>query len=310
MTTSDTDAKSRDRVSPMEPRIYAHCWTLLPVMDAVEAARFAADNGFQGLEVLCNPLDFWPGMIAEATLAELAAIGRGEGLGFSLYACSTVNAATGLAELRTLNDDTMERILDVCGEIGSTVLCIHPGTIDEFDYLGRQGVPFPTERFDREDLLREGHRRAVEAITGWADLAAPIGVTIVVENDVHVPHTAAPTAESLAALVKAAGRPNIKVNFDTGHAFIGAGLLEELDVLKPHIGHFHLDDNSTPRASEHLPLGEGAVDFPSIAEFLATANAALSLEIYAPDRPVEATLTSRDYILGVIASARPSATPS
>ena len=58
MTTSDTDAKSRDRVSPMEPRIYAHCWTLLPVMDAVEAARFAADNGFQGLEVLCNQLDF------------------------------------------------------------------------------------------------------------------------------------------------------------------------------------------------------------------------------------------------------------
>jgi sugar phosphate isomerase/epimerase len=249
-------------------------------------------------------------MIAEATLAELAAIGRGEGLGFSLCACSTVNAATRLAELRTLNDDTMERILDVCGEIGSTVLCIHPGTIDEFDYLGRQGLPFPTERFDREDLLREGHRRAVEAITGWADLAAPIGVTIVVENDVHVPHTTAPTAESLAAMVTAAERPNIKVNFDTGHAFIGAGLLEELDVIKPHIGHFHLDDNSTPRAREHLPLGEGAVNFPSIAEFLATADAAHSLEIYAPDRPVEATLASRDYILGVIASAGPPATAS
>ncbi len=66
----------------MEPRIYAHCWTLLPVMNAVEAARFAADNGFQGLEVLCNPLDFWPGMIAEATLAELAAVARDEGFGF------------------------------------------------------------------------------------------------------------------------------------------------------------------------------------------------------------------------------------
>ncbi len=310
MISADTDAKSRDQVSPKEPRIYAHCWTLLPVMNAVEAARFAADNGFQGLELFCNPLDFWPGMIAEATLAELAAIARGEDLGFSLYACSTVNAATGLAELRTLNDDTVQRMLDVCGKIGSTVLCIHPGTIVEFGNLERKGVPFYTERFDREDLLREGHRRAVEAIARWADVAAPIGVTIVVENDVHVRHTAASTAESLAAMVTAAARPNIKVNFDTGHAFVGAGLLEEFDVLKPHIGHFHLDDNSTPRASEHLPLGEGAVDFPSIAEFLATTDAALSIEIYAPDRPVEATLASRDYILGVISRAWPPVTPS
>ena len=30
----------------MKPRIYAHCWTLLPVMNAVGAARFAADNDF------------------------------------------------------------------------------------------------------------------------------------------------------------------------------------------------------------------------------------------------------------------------
>ena len=292
----------------MEPRIYAHCWTLLPVMNTVEAARFAADNGFQGLEVFCNPLEFWPGMIDAATLAELAAIARGEDLEFSLYGCSTVNAATGLAEIRSLNDDTMARMLDVCAKIGATVLCIHPGTIVEFGNLERKGVPFHSERFDRDDLMREGRQRSVETITRWADLAAPVGVTIVVENDVHVRHTAAPTAESLAEIVTAVGRPNVKVNFDTGHAFIGAGLIEELDVLKPLIGHFHLDDNSTPRASEHLPLGDGAVDFPSIAECLATADAALAIEIYAPDRPVEATLASRDYILGVIASARPPAT--
>lgn len=305
MPATATNDKSRSRTPPGQPRIYAHCWTLLPVMNAVEAARFAADNGFAGLEVYCNPLDFWPGMIAEATLAELAGIGRGEGLGFALYGCSSVNAATGLPEQQALNVETMKRMLDICGKIGSAILCIHPGTIDEFGCLERRGVPFHTERFDRDRLLREGQERAVLAFAQLADLAAPFGVTIVVENEVHTRHTAAPTAESLAAMVEAADRPNLKVNFDTGHAFIGAGLLEELDALKVHIGHFHLDDNSTPRASEHLPLGEGAVGFPSIAGFLATADAALAIEIYSPDRPVEATLESRDYILGVIERARP-----
>ncbi len=309
MSATATDAKSRNRAPPGEPRIYAHCWTLLPVMNAVEAAHFAAENGFQGLEIYCNPLDFWPGTISEATLAELAGIGRAEGLGFALYGCSSVNAATGLPELQALNVDTVKRMLDVCGKIGSGILCIHPGTIDEFDCLQRRGVPFHTERFDRARLLREGQQRAVEAFAEWADLAAPFGVTIVVENEVHTRHTAAPTAESLAAMIEAVDRPNLKVNFDTGHAFIGAGLLKELDALKPHIAHFHLDDNSTPRASEHLPLGEGVVCFPAIAEFLATAEVALAIEVYAPDRPVEATLKSRDYILGVIEEARPAAGP-
>ncbi len=309
MSSTATDAERRNRTPPAEPRIFAHCWTLLPVMNAVEAARFAADNGFAGLELYCNPLDFWPGMIAEATLAELCAIARGEGLSFALYGCSSVNAATGLEEFQALNDDTVKRLLDICGEIDCPILCIHPGTIGEFDCLERRGIPFHTERFDRDRLLREGQRRAGEALAQWADLAAPFGVTIAVENEVHTRHTAAPTAASLAAMIEVVDRANLKVNFDTGHAYIGGGLIEELEALEAHIGHFHLDDNSTPRASEHLPLGEGAVDFASIADVLATAEVALSIEVYAPDRPVDATLKSRDYILGVIEQARSPAGP-
>lgn len=310
MPATAADEKSRSGTLPGGPRIYAHCWTLLPVMNAVEAARFAAENGLAGLELYCNPLDFWPGMIAQATLAELAGIGRAEGLGFALYGCSSVNAATGLDEFKALNLETVKRMLDICGQIDCPILCFHPGRIDEFDCLERRGVRFHTERFDRDRLLREGQERAVEAFAQWADLAAPFGTTIVVENEVHVRHTAAPTAESLAAMIEAAARPNLKVNFDTGHAFIGAGLLEEIEALKAHIGHFHLDDNSTPLASEHLALGEGAVGFASIADVLATTDAALAIEVYAPDRPVEATLKSRDYILGVIERARPSPTTS
>ena len=142
-----------------------------------------------------------------------------------------------------------------------------------------------------------------EAIAGWADLAAPMGVTIVVENDVHVRHTAARAARSLAALVEAMKRPNVKFNFDAGHAFLGAGLREEFDVLEHLIGHYHLDDSATPDISDHLPLGEGTVPFPSIARRLGSSDAALAIEIYAPERAVEATLASRDYILNVIREA-------
>lgn len=58
-----------------------------------------------------------------------------------------------------------------------------------------------------------------------------------------------------------------------------------------------MEDATTHGVSEHLPLGEGKVDFGAIAEFMAAMDAVLSLEIYAPNRPVEATLQSRDYLL-------------
>ena len=49
--------------------------------------------------------------------------------------------------------------------------------------------------------------------------------------------------------------------------------------------------------------------FPAIARRLGSSNAALAIEIYAPERAVEATLASRDYILKVIAEAEAPGAP-
>lgn len=281
-----------------EPRIYPCTWTLLGVMGPVEAARFAANNGFQGLEICCDPIRFWPGVAEQAMLDTLAAIRDQEDIGYTLYGPSTLNPASPLPEERRSNDELVRRSIDLAERLGSPVLCVHPGLVIELSSLERKGVPFETSRFDRERLARHGWKRAVEAIARWAEIAAPSGITIMVENEVHTHHTSAPTAEAVAAMVEATGRSNVRVNFDTGHAYVGAGLEAEFGALKEHIGHLHMNDNKR-KVSDHLPLGEGAVDFPSIAEFLATVDAALVLEIYAPERAVEATLASRDYLLRI-----------
>ncbi|MGH7534862.1 MAG: sugar phosphate isomerase/epimerase family protein, partial [Gemmatimonadales bacterium] len=238
-------------------------------------------------------------------LRELAAIGNGEGIGFTLHEESVVNAATALPEERSADAEKIRRLAEVAARLSSPVLAVHPGVVRELDALERHGKPFATPRYDRDSLARHGWERAVERIAAWADIAASAGITLVVENEVHTRHTAAPTAEALAAIVEAAGRSNVRVNFDTGHAYIGAGLAAEFAALEPYIAHVHLNDN-TSRVSDHLPLGAGKVDFLSIASFLATVDAALVIEIYAPDRPEAATLESRDYLLRVIAAASES----
>ena len=58
-------------------------------------------------------------------------------------------------------------------------------------------------------------------------------------------HTVAPTATLVREMVEATGRDNVKVNLDTGHAFINGGLEEEFTVLKDHIVHVHLNDGRT-----------------------------------------------------------------
>ena len=60
-------------------------------MGPVDAARFAARHGFQGLELNCEPLDFCPSLVSEATLREFIAIRDGEGIGFTLHDDATVN---------------------------------------------------------------------------------------------------------------------------------------------------------------------------------------------------------------------------
>jgi sugar phosphate isomerase/epimerase len=65
----------------------------------------------------------------------------------------------------------------------------------------------------------------------------------------------------------------------------------------------HLNDGRTPGVSEHLPLGEGRADFSPLASFIADMQGAAVLEIYAPDRPIQATKASRDYLLRVLRDA-------
>lgn len=272
-------------------------------MDILEAARFTGREGFAGMELESSPLGFWPTTVSQSTIRELAAIGKGEGIGYTVHAPDSINPATDLPEAKIRDNEIFKSLVELAKQVSSPVVGIHPGVVHTLFALERRGVPFVTDRYDRDKLTADARRRAVENYIEWGDLCAKAGLTLTVENEVHVRNSAAPTAEILAQMVESTDRNNIKINFDTGHAHIGAGLAKEFNVLKDRIVHMHLDDGRTPGVSEHLPLGEGLADFSLLANFMAHMDGALVLEIYAPDRPVQATLESRDFLLSLLKSA-------
>ncbi len=286
-----------------QPRIYTCNWTLFPVMDVIEAARFTAREGFAGIELEAASLGFWPTTVPASTLRELATIGENEGVRYSVHAPDSINPATDQPETRTRDREIFLRLVDMATQLSSPVVGIHPGVVHGLFALERHKRPFEVGRYSRHALIAEARARAVETYVEWGELCRVAGLTLTVENEVHVRHSVAPTAEILVELIRKAGRENIKVNLDTGHAYIGAGLREEFSVLEDLIVHMHLDDGRTPGVSEHLPLGEGCADFSPLAHFIARMQGAAVLEIYAPDRPVEATRDSRDHLLNVLERA-------
>ena len=155
-----------------KPRFFTCTWTLLPVMDEVEAARFTAREGFAGMEIQCNPLGLWPTTASRSIIDELIAIGDGEGIAYTFYPSGLLNPATDLPEERARNQEFLKHSIDLAQRLGSPMLCIHPGVAEELFSLERKGVPFESDRFDRQRLLADARGRAIEAIAEWADAAA------------------------------------------------------------------------------------------------------------------------------------------
>ncbi len=91
----------------------------------------------------------------------------------------------------------------------------------------------------------------------------------------------------VAGLAEAVGHPAFRILFDTCHAYAGAvaggrqdpdpellpgGEVEYASLLAPYVGHLHLIDSDGSlhhgETSEHVPFGQGSVDFPRVLEAL------------------------------------------
>ncbi len=110
--------------------IYTCNWTLAPLMDTVEAARFTAKQGFAGIELECDPLDFWPTTLPQETVGELAAIGEAEGIGYTIHAPGVINPAAAAPEARARDDEIFRRLVDLAQRVNLMVTVDDASNVD------------------------------------------------------------------------------------------------------------------------------------------------------------------------------------
>lgn len=211
-------------------------------------------------------------------LAEAARQLRGVGLATTIHAAfMDLNPGALDATIREATRKRFEQVFRAADILEPRVIVFHPG-LDEI----RHGN-------DRRHWLDN-------SIAFWRPFlprAANIGCTIAMENIFER------EPSSLRALLDAMDDPLFCHCFDVGHwhMFATTSLEEWFSVLGNRVAEVHLHDNHG-QADEHLPLGEGRIDFDLLFGLLErfAPRAVWTIEAHSNERLERALENIKKYL--------------
>lgn len=172
-----------------------------------------------------------------------------------------------------------EQSLDVAESLGARLIVFHPG-YDPWKYGGQDHLWLEQNRLFWPPLLEQ---------------AAQAGCTMALENIFEV------MPGTLAALLDGIDSALLRHCFDVGHwhLFSEVSLADWLAALGPRLSHLHLHDNFGKR-DEHLPVGEGGIDFAALFSLLALLPQAPTMTLEAHSQ--EALLRSLNAVTPYLSS--------
>lgn len=110
-------------------------------------------------------------------------------------------------------------------------------------------------------------RTLVESCRSCADIAARHGRTVIMEPRVG---EVVCSVDSMLRLIEHVDRPNFKANFDSGHfSAQRENVPLALEKLRGKFANIHIADNN-PVNSDHLPIGDGVIDWKEFFRVLKT----------------------------------------
>lgn len=186
-------------------------------------------------------------------------------------------------DMRRFSMEQVCEAAELAGELGASVVVVHPG-------MGVVTMPageWSADSFEqyyrgRKAILDEVRGNVIDSVQQIADRFPE--VTLALENLVY-PHELYRFPEEMTTLVEQVDRPNVGLNLDIGHAStVGWAPLPFYEAVKEHVVHVHMHDNHGAR-DEHLPLGEGSIDYRPFLEALSKDgyDGTITFEFALPD---------------------------
>lgn len=244
--------------------------------DLVTDVRASAAAKFSALEIWAGKLDDF---LAGRPLAELrtilddahvtpTAINSIEFIGFR---------GAGFAVIR----DRCKRLCEVAEAIGCGTLVVVPSPTPAPEGNSVLELFFPWQRVMDE---------YVHVLGELADIAGPHGVRLAFEF-VGFPWCSVRTPRAAWEIVRAVDRPNVGINFDCCHFYVGGGEMREIEGLDPAaIVTFHLNDlEDLPKEaitdSHRLLPGEGIIPLGTICDRIRSIgyDGVSAVELFRPE---------------------------
>ena len=158
-----------------------------------------------------------------------------------------LNPGSADEKKRTLTVSRYARAFEVASHLGPKNIVLHAGYKESW--------------FDGEVKL--WLEQSLKTWPAFVKEAERLGITIAAENIFEKgPGT-------LKLLVEEINSPNFRLCIDSGHlnVYSKAGFDEWFRALGPYVAEVHLHDNFG-RIDDHLPVGDGTIDFPSFFKSL------------------------------------------
>ena len=179
---------------------------------------------------------------------------------------------------------------DAAAVLGVDYVVLHPGP-------ERSGKPPPHEWLSRMNI-------AADSLNEVALHCHDLGLTLLLEN--MLPHLMFGHTSDMLFLLGAIRETNVGTCLDTGHAFLSRDLRTVVHKLSGHLRMLHVNDNLGER-DDHLPPGEGAIDWISLVRQLHQwkFHGPLVLELAAntgtPAEIMRQARSAADYLKEIIA---------
>jgi sugar phosphate isomerase/epimerase len=181
-----------------------------------------------------------------------------------------VSTADLTDSIRHASVQEMFQSLEVAAELGAQKVVLHPG------HIGGLGIY----------VIETAMTHANSSLAAIIQRAQKLGLCVCLENMFPRCRAFVEPDEFMDILERF---PDLKLTLDTGHANIGTPngrrILEFIEKFGHRIGHLHLSDNLGQR-DDHLPLGNGIIDFAKIARAIKNCgyDETATLEIFSEDR--------------------------
>jgi len=183
-----------------------------------------------------------------------------------------LNLASLIKDIQKVSIAAIKKSTDLARELNSEIVVVHAGNL-----------PFYSKPFKKEALAKSR-----ESIKICGDYGKDLGVTIAIEN---MPRIEGLFYQDIYELNKLVEELEVSMTLDVAHAATTG--FKENELYFDSVKHIHLSDNNH-ESDDHLPLGEGSIDFKAVIDTFSKNNydGSYTVEVY--DK--ESVVKSLEYL--------------